>query len=91
MKIHVSSILAKGVIKINKQTQQTSSHNGLEKNNQPPLLEQIRKITISHHCLEHEWPHKLKKEYSMPSMRNENSGPKTPDGQATAPTHPVSI
>ena len=29
MKIHVPSMLAKGVEKINKQTQQTSSHNGL--------------------------------------------------------------
>ena len=31
MKIHVPSMLAKGVAAINKQTQQTSSHNGLEK------------------------------------------------------------
>ena len=30
MKIHVPSMLAKGVKTINKQTQQTSSHNGLE-------------------------------------------------------------
>ena len=30
MKIHVPSMLAKGVETINKQTQQTSSHNGLE-------------------------------------------------------------
>ena len=33
MKIHVPSMLAKGVETINKQTQQTSSHNGLETNN----------------------------------------------------------
>ena len=32
MKIHVPSMLAKGVETINKQTQQTSSHNGLENN-----------------------------------------------------------
>ena len=31
MKLHVPSMLAKGVATINKQTQQTSSHNGLEK------------------------------------------------------------
>ena len=30
MKIHVSSVQAKGVETMNKQTQQTSSHNGLE-------------------------------------------------------------
>ena len=30
MKIHVPSMLTKGVETINKQTQQTSSHNGLE-------------------------------------------------------------
>ena len=30
MEIHVPSILAKGVETINKQTQQISSHNGLE-------------------------------------------------------------
>ena len=31
--VHVPSMLAKGVETINKQTQQTSSHNGLENKN----------------------------------------------------------
>ena len=44
MNIHVPSILAKGVKKINKQTQQTSSHKGL-----------IKFIKHSHNGLENSW------------------------------------
>ena len=49
MKIHVSSMLAKGAETINKQTCTT--------NKQPQWL---RKITISHHGLENKQPHWLR-------------------------------
>ena len=49
MKIHVPSMLAKGVKTINKQTQQTSSHNGLENsyNTATKGLENIKAATLA--------------------------------------------
>ena len=49
MKIHVPSILAKGVKTISKQTQQTSSHNGLENsyNTATKGLENIKAATLA--------------------------------------------
>ena len=88
MKIHVSSMLAKGVIK-NQQTNTTNTTNKQPqwlrkeqsailawKNNNEPR--QLWKITISHHRLEHKQPHKLKKEYSMPSHEKREQRVKDP-------------
>ena len=46
MKIHVSSMLAKGVKTINKQTQRTSSHNDLE-NSQNTATKGLENIKAS--------------------------------------------
>ena len=54
MKIHVPSMLAKGVETINKQTQQTSSHNGFENNIKTATLAQKKPqwLRKSHNGLE---------------------------------------